>query len=72
MRLGRDAPGVFARDLALEYNEAQSRWSLAAREGEGWDFGSGGPGEIVLSNAAFDRSLRIARVCASASAILGT
>jgi hypothetical protein len=63
-------PGVIASVRAEEYNETHSRWNLKIRGIDGCDLGSGGPGDTSLSYADLERNLRIARVCASASAIL--
>lgn len=67
---GRVEPSVMASARAEEYSDTHSRWNLNISGMEGCDFGSGGPGDMALSYADLERNLRIARVCASASAIL--
>lgn len=61
-----EEPGIRIRERDEERREDDSRCSLAMREGEGWDFGRGGPGVTVLSNADLERSLRMARAWAEA------
>lgn len=58
--------GMRKRDSAEAQSALASRCSLARSPGEGWEAGSGGPGETVLSYDDLVISLRIARDCADA------